>query len=340
MKKMNINIFDLSNYKVPYFYERKLASFAYGMEEWKELMNNFGEKYNFPIEEIPWGEKRDNEKSKIFRYKTTELFSQEEKAAAPMHLKYNYYTENTIPSTSIGYCWIKFVHEINNLRKKSRLLGEDNCFNTYFSFSYPEFNSKFIPQIPETGFVKTPLFKIINIFQNFEKNIKLPILMDSVVGKSVTSSNDSNFFLLPSVSFCEVLVNYKYFSNSPMDVIFGGQGVTEHNIGDVNVSTIEKLGEHLIAKCDLDTNMSVMNVFIDRCDLFSWRSGTSIYDDKSYYVRDVKIFEKKDNYYEDLLQQLGTSKKIYNTIIGYKPDKDKLNLDDCKILLHQIISLE
>jgi hypothetical protein len=83
-----------------------------------------------------------------------------------------------------------------------------------------------------------------------------------------------------------------------------------------------------------------MNVFIDRCDLFSWKSGTSIFDGKSYYVRDVKIFEKKDNYYEDLLQQLVTSKKIYNTIIGYKPDEDQLDLQDCQILLDQIIEIE
>jgi hypothetical protein len=340
MKKMNINIFDLSNYKVPYFYERKLASFAYDMEEWKELMNNFGEKYNFPIEEIPWGEKRDSEKSKIFKSKGTEFFSQEELGSVPMHLKYNYFTESTLPSTSIEYCWIKFIEEINNVRKKSRLLGENNCFNTYFSFSHSEFNSKFIPQISETGFIKTPLFKITNIFQNFQKNIKLPIFMDSVDEKFGSVPENTNLSLRPSVSFCEVLINYKYFFNSPMDVIFGGQGVTEYNIGNVNVTTIEKLGEHLITKCDLDTNMSVINVFIDRCDLFSWRSGTTTFDDKSYYVRDVIIFEKKDNYYEDLLQQLATSKKIYNTIIGYKPDEKELDLQDCQILLDQIIEIE
>lgn len=117
--------------------------------------------------------------------------------------------------------------------------------------------------------------------------------MDSVVEKSVNLVNNGNFLLLPPVSFCEVLVNYKYFFNSPMDVIFGGQGIAIHNAGDVNVPTIEKLGEHLIDKCDLDTNTSVMNVFIDRCDLFSWRGGTTTFEDKSYYVRDVKIFEKK-----------------------------------------------
>jgi hypothetical protein len=340
MKKMNINIFDLSNYKVPYFYERKLSSFTYDIEEWKKSMNNFGEKYNFPTEEIPWGEKRDSEKLKIFKSKSTQFFSQEELGSVPMHLRYNYFAESTIPSTSIEYCWIKFIEEINNVRKKSRLLGEHNCFDTYFSFSHSEFNSKFIPQIPETGFVKTPLFNIRNIFQNFQKNIKPPILMDSVVEKSVSLPKDTSFFLLPSVSFCEVLINYKYFFNSPVDVIFGGQGVTEHNIGDVNVPTIEKLGEHLIDKCDLDINMSVINVFIDRCDLLSWRSGTTTFDDKSYYVRDVIIFEKKDNYYEDLLQQLVTSKKIYNTIISYKPDQKELDLEDCQILLDQIIEIE
>jgi hypothetical protein len=337
---MNINIFDLSNYKVPYFYERKLSSFTYDIEEWKTSMRNFGEKHNFPVGEIPWGELRDSEKTKKFKSKGIELLSQEELGSVPMHLKYNYFTKNTITLTSIEYCWIKFVDEINNLRKKFRLLGEHDCFNAYFSFSYSEFNSKFISQIPENGFVKTPLFNIKNIFENFQKNIKLPILMDSVVEGSGYFPKDTNFFLVPSVSFCEVLVNYKYFFNSPMDVIFGGQGVNEHNIGDVSVPTIEKLGEHLIDKCDLDINSAVMNVFIDRCDLFSWKSGTSIFDGKSYYVRDVKIFEKKDNYYEDLLQQLVTSKKIYNTIIGYKPDEDQLDLQDCQILLDQIIEIE
>ena len=46
---MNINIFDLSNYKVPYFYERKLSSFTYDIEEWKKSMHDFGEKHNFPM---------------------------------------------------------------------------------------------------------------------------------------------------------------------------------------------------------------------------------------------------------------------------------------------------
>ena len=337
---MNINIFDLSNYKVPYFYERKLSSFTYDIEEWKKSMHDFGEKHNFPMEEIPWSETRSSEKLKTFKSETTQFFSEEELGSVPMHLKYNYFAEITLSPTSIEYCWIKFVEEINNLRKKSRLLGEHNCFDTYFSFSYSEFNSKLIPQIPEAGFVKTPLFKVKNIFENFEKNIKLPIIMDSVVEKSANLSNNGNFLLPPPVSFCEVLVNYKYFFNSPMDVIFGGQGIVAHNTGDVNVPTIEKLGEHLINKCDLDTNTAVMNVFIDRCDLFSWRDGTTTFEDKSYYVRDVKIFEKKDNYYEDLLQQLITSKKIYNTIIGYKPDEDELDLQDGQILLDQIIEIE
>ena len=167
---MNINIFDLSNYKVPYFYERKLSSFTYDIEEWKTSMRNFGEKHNFPVGEIPWGELRDSEKTKKFKSKGIELLSQEELGSVPMHLKYNYFTENTITLTSIEYCWIKFVDEINNLRKKFRLLGEHDCFNAYFSFSYSEFNSKFISQIPENGFVKTPLFNIKNIFENFQKN--------------------------------------------------------------------------------------------------------------------------------------------------------------------------
>jgi hypothetical protein len=331
---MDINIFDLSNYKVPYFYERKLSSFTYDVKEWKESMNAFANKSNFPIEEIPWDEKRDSDKSKRFKLKSSEFYTQEELGSIPMQLKYNYYSDNTIENPVIDFCWNEFIKQVNFTRKKYKLLGESGSFDSFLCFSYQEFNSKLISTMPEYGFTNNPLFNIKKSYDNFKSGKRFPIFMDTILdGQYRTLS------LMPSVSFCEVLINYNYFSNSPIDVIFGGQGVDVHNIGNVDVPTLEDFRNYLVNKLNFSKDNFFMNVFIDRCDLLTWKSGKTTFDDKCYYVRDVKIFEKKDNYYKDLLNEIVSFKKIYDTIINYKPEQEELNFEDCKILLDKIIEV-
>jgi hypothetical protein len=332
---MDINIFDLSNYKVPYFYERKLSSFTYDLKEWKESINDFGKKTNFSMDEVPWGEKRDSDKSKRFKSNSSEFYTQEQLGSVPMHLKYNYHSDNTMSNNVIDFCWNEFIKQVNFTRKKYKLLGESDSFNSFLCFSYQDFNSKLIPIMPEYGFTNNPLFNIKKSYDNFKSGKRCPIFMDTIV-----DSKYKTLSLMPSVSFCEVLINYKYLSNSPIDVVFGGQKVNKHNIGDVNVPTLEDLSDYLINKLNFSKDNSFINVFIDRCDLLTWKTGVTTFDDKCYYVRDVKIFEKKDNYYKDLLNEIVSFKKIYETIINYKPNQEELNLEDCQTLLDQIVELK
>ena len=332
---MDIHIFDLSNYKVPHFYERKLPTFTYSQEEWIKTTNKGIEEKKYPKENFPWGEKRYSDKMKKFKSTLKDFFTEEELSSVPMHLKYNYFSDNTMTNSVIDFCWNEFLKQVNITRKKCKFLGESKTFDFFLCFPYREFNSKLIPTMPEYGFTNNPLFNIKKSYNNFKEGNKFPIFMDTI-----SDGEYKILSLMPSVSFCEVLINYKYFSNSPIDVIFGGQGTDMHNIGDVDVPTLEDFSNYLIDKLHISKENSSINVFIDRCDLLTWHAGVTTFDDKCYYIRDVKIFEKKDNYYEDLLNEIVSFKKIYETIINYKPDQEELDLEDCEILLNRIVEVK
>lgn len=344
--KMSINIFDLSKDRACAWsrpappvcwpiYAKRHSSFAYDAKEWKKLMIDFGKKFNFPIEEIPWGENIRSDKSKKFTSKVIEFFTEEELSSVPIHLKYNYYSDNTMTTHIVNFCWNEFVKHVNNIRKICEVRGESDSFQSFLSFSYQDFNSKLMPIMPEFGFTTNPIFNIKKIYDSFKSGNKFPIFMDTVFDKKYKTLS-----LMPSVSFCEVLINYKYFFNSPMDVIFGGQGIEEHNIGNVEVPTIETLSKHILKNLNSNLKDSTVNIFIDRSDLLTWMAGTTTFDECSYYVRDIKVFEKKDNYYEDLLKEITLFKKIFKTIINFKTDTEELNLEDCKILLDELVELE
>lgn len=335
---MDINVFDLSNYKVPYFYERKLSSFTYDVENWKKSMNDYVKKFNFPIDTIPWGEKRNSEKIKILECKKIELLSQEELGSVPMCLHFNYYSNIIIKDKLIDFCWEEFKSQINLMRITSKLIGKMNHFDSILRFPKRQFASKIISEMPESGFAKNVILGVKEIYQNFSENKKFPVFMGSAI-----PNNHRKFSLKPEMSFCELLINYEYFLNSPVDIISGGilfvQSIDVHISRNENLQTIEELSNYVTKKLNFSKNKTKINIFIDRSDLVSWNANETTYENKSYYIRDIKIFEKKDNYYEDLLNKIPEYKKIYDTIIEYKPDVDELDLDDCKLLLDEIIKL-
>jgi hypothetical protein len=324
---MDINIFDLSNYKVPYFYERKFFSFAYNVEEWKGEMYNFGKRSNFPMEYVPWGEKRDSNKFKKFKSKSDEFFTEEELATVPMQLYFTYNYDNIIDDKIIKFCWEEFASQINFIRVKSKLVGKVNYFGCLLDFSKNQFQSKIISEIPEYGFAKNSILLIKEIHRNFLDKKKFPVFISPI------NINPKLF-----ASFCEILINYEYFSNSPIDVILGCKNNNICKTGS-EPQTVEQLSDHILKDLNFSKNKYKVNIFIDRCDKASWNANQTIFDDKSYYIRDIKVFEKKDNYYEDLLNKISEYKKIYNLIIEYKPNINDLNFDECKLLLNQIIKL-
>lgn len=327
---MDINIFDLSNYKVPYFYKRKLSSFTYNVEEWKREMYNFGKRTNFPMEYVPWGEKRDSNKFKKFKSKSDEFFTEEELGTVPMKLYFTYNSDNIIDDKIIKFCWEKFTSQINSIRVKSKLVGKGNYFGCLLDFSKNQFQSKTIPEIPEYGFEKNSILLIKEIHQNFLDKKKFPVFISPI--------NINKYSPKLFASFCEILINYEYFSNSPIDIILGCKN---NNIckTDSEPQTVEQLSDHILKNLNFSKNKYKVNIFIDRCDKASWNANETIFDDKSYYIRDIKVFEKKDNHYEDLLNKISEYKKIYNLIIEYKPNIDYLNFGECKLLLNQIIKL-
>ena len=329
---MDINIFDLSNYKVPYFYERKLYSFTYNVEEWKREMYNFGKRVNFPMEYVPWGEKRDSNKFKKFKSKSGEFFTEEELATVPMQLHFTYNSDNIIDDKIVKLCWEEFTSQINLIRVKSKLVGKVNYFGCLLDVSKNQFQSKIISEIPEHGFAKNSILLIKEIYRNFLSK-KFPVFISSVSGINTNKYSPKLF-----ASFCEILINYEYFSNSPIDVILGCKNNNICKTGS-EPQTVEQLSAHILKDLNFSKNKYKVNIFIDRCDKASWNANETIFDDKSYYIKDIKVFEKKNNHYEDLLNKISEYKKIYNLIIEYKPNINDLNFDECKLLLNQIIKL-
>jgi hypothetical protein len=387
MKKMNINIFDLSNYfnqspcdgispagdlvgrtalndwgcdctiRSCELYRRENPIFAYNQEDWVNKITALAVEHG--VESIiPWGEVRSSSKRKAYKDYGIENF-RESMPKLAMHLKYGYFINKTIPDKIIGDCYRAFMKEIDLIRKKFLVMGELDSFNSYCNFSYDEFNSQLVTKIPESGVIKNPILNITKTLDEVKNNIFLPFFIDSTnPGKQI--------------DFCRILIHYKYFSNSPVDIVYTepikqpwldsadklpsvclpsdlnhwintrikqNNGLKFEN-PSLETDTIEKLC--LYIKDKFYSNLKgdvVTNVFIDRLDVYSWWYDVSTFDDKSYYIRDIQIFEKKDNYYKDVLRQLAESKKVYQTIVEYKIKKPQLEFEDYRILLDKITGL-
>jgi hypothetical protein len=384
---MNINVFDLSNYfnQTPCdglspagdnvgrtelndwgcncsirsceLYRRKNPVFAYNQEDWVNKITAMAAEHG--VESlIPWGELRSSPKRKAYKDYGIQNF-RESMPKTAIHLKYGYFINKTLPDEIIGDCYRTFMREINLIRKKFLVMGESDAFDSYCNFSYDEFNSQLIPEMPENRVIKNFILNITKTLDEVKNNIFLPFFIDN--------TNPG-----PQVDFCRILIHYKYFSNSPVDIVYTEpikqpwlDSADKFLPGDLpkdlnhwintrikqndglkfgtpslETDTIEKLC--LYIKDKFYSNLKgdlVANVFIDRLDLVSWWYDVSTFDDKSYYIRDIQMFEKKDNYYEDVLRQLVEAKKVYQTIVEYKIEKSQLEFEDYRILLDKITGL-
>lgn len=381
---MDIHIFDLSNYfnQIPCdgswppgdkagrtpsnnwgcdcdgrmceLYVREDPILVYNQEDWVNSITKTAAEVGAESI-IPWGEVQSSPKRKAYKDYGIKHFRNCMPKTA-MHLKYGYFFNKKLPNKIIADCYRTFMREIDLIRKKFLIMGESDSFNSYWDFSYDEFNSQLIPQMPEGGFVKNPILNITKSLDDVKNNIFLPFCID-----------DTNAG--PQIDFCRMLIHYKYFSNSPVDIIYTEpikqpwldsidkvnslpsplnhwikNHINEDNLEfgtpSSETDTIEKLCSYIKDKFYSNlTGNFVANVFLDRLDLYSWWYNVSIFDDKSYYIRDIRMFEKKDNYYKDLLRQLSKAKKIYQTIVEYEIEKSQLELKDYSILLDKITEL-
>lgn len=382
---MDINVFDLSNYfnQTPCdglwppgddsnrtssndwgcncsvrsceLYRRKDPILVYNQEDWVKGVTKVAVEHKAESI-IPWGELQDSPKRKAYKDYGIQNF-RESMPKLPIHLKYGYFINNTLPDKVVAECYRTFIREIDRIRKKFLVMGESDSFNSFCNFSYDEFNSQIIPEIPESGFIKNSILNITKTLDDAKNNIFLPFFIDN--------TNPG-----PQVDFCRILVHYKYFSNSPVDIIYTEPikqpwldsidkvnslpSPLNHWINDLinqkaglefgtpssETDTIEKLCSYI--KDKFYSNLKgdfVANVFIDRLDKYSWWYNVSVFDDKSYYIRDIKIFKKKNNYYKDLLKQLTEAKKVFQTIVEYKIEKSQLEFEDYRILLDKITGL-
>lgn len=354
---MDINTFDLSNYFNQGLdddhYRRENPVFVYNQEDWVNKITELAVEHG--VESlIPWGEVRSSPKRKAYKDYGIEHF-RESMPKLPIHLKYGYFINKKLPTKIIADCYQTFMKEIDLIREKFLLMGESDSFNRYCNFSYDEFNSQLVPKMPENGFIKNPILNITKTLDNVKNNIFLPFCIDSTNPGA-------------QVDFCRILIHYKYFSNSPVDIIYTEPFKQQFSNSDDNLlpndlnhwintritenddlefgtpsletDTIDKLCLYIEDKFYSNFKGDLAaNVFIDRLDLYFWWYGVSTFDDKSYYIRDIQMFEKKDNYYEDLLRQLVESKKVYQTIVEYKIEKSKLEFEDYRILLDKITGL-
>ena len=334
-------------------YKREDPIFAYSQEDWVNKITELSVEHGLESL-IPWGEVRSSPKRKAYKDYGIKHF-RESMPKLPIHLKYGYFINKTLPTQIIADCYQTFMREIDLMRKKFLLMGESDSFNTYCNFSYDEFSSQLVPKMSENGFIKNPILNITKTLDDVKNNIFLPFCIDN--------TNPGT-----QLDFLRILIQYKYFSNSPVDIIYTKpikqlwldsadnllpndlkhwintriiqRDDLQFGIPSMETDTIEKLC--LYIKDKFYSNFKgdlVANVFIDRLDLYSWYYDVSTYDDKSYYIRDIQMFEKKDNYYEDLLRQLVESKKVYQTIIEYKIEKSQLEFEDYRILLDKITGL-
>ena len=330
---MDIHIFDLSNYKNPYSYERKLSTVAYSQKEWKEAVNKFAEGKNLSEEDLPWGEKRNSEKLIEFQSTADELFTKEELSLVPIWLKFNYFENKKPTSDLIEYSWIAFSNYVNDLREANYRGGEQYLYSL-LEVSSENIKSKSIPFLSEFGFVNNPVLNIKNTFQSFQQKTNLPIFIEAI-----ESGDDKSILLDRTDSFCDILINSEYFSNSPIDMIFGGRVFGEHNRGTVDIPTVESLCDKFKNKVNISHKDLIVNIFIDRSDFDVWINNRSTFEDKCYHLRSATTFKKKKNYYDDFLNQISDIKKVYEIIVNYKKFQLKLSVEDCKILFHSLMDL-
>ena len=84
------------------------------------------------------------------------------------------------------------------------------------------------------------------------------------------------------------------------------------------------------------TNDPIIDIFTNRIDGKNWDDNLSNYDDKMYFIENIELSEKKDNYYEDCIDLIYNWRKIYNIIVNFEFKDD--SIDEYRRLLDKIIS--
>lgn len=345
---MDINVYDNYNFydKRPenleyfHFYNRKVENFTYNKKDMKNAIIKHLKSKKLSAGVFPWGETKNSDKSIKFASILAENYTEEELGDAPMLINFNYLSDTEISEEGIVSKVVKdFKSQVTSIKFYANKMGSEEYFeSTLNSFmSNPEVNqnrqvterlSKF--NLHNGGFITTYLAKLPQIHNKFEYYKKFPIFIstkfDSSLGKYTSN---------PTSSFGEILINSHCFSNSPMDIVVCDPRVEHNTIGNKKIKTIEELCSFILTNLNI-TNDPIIDIFTNRIDGKNWNDNLSNYDDKMYYIENIELSEKKDNYYEDCIDLIYNWRKIYNIIVNFEFKDD--SIDEYRRLLDKIIS--
>jgi hypothetical protein len=349
---MDINIFCLKQYahdrydfdcefKNNGYYKEPIPIeiIAYSHEEVKKLMNETLKKYNIPLNSVPYEETFTSDTYKKFISSTNKLLGGDDAVYKldAIALKSNCISNKVLSEDLINYCWRRFVIDVCSIKRNSNKLGREEYFeqtlNNYRLDSKVSEDNIISERLSmfnyeNSRFIKTYLVDLPEIYKNFQSDKKMPVFLNTTF-----DAETGKYKIITKSSFGEVLINSKYFLNSPIDVIIGDTYLEHNSIGDKNIPTIESICDFIIKKMDISSDDCIIDIFLVRNDADSWTDGITKLKDKSYTISGVEISKKKDNYYEDAMNKLYIWKKIYDFIVDSELNSD----EDFKLLFDKIV---